>query len=79
MNTLIKIPIIDKSVERHFILTEDNELKCSHPNAEVTPPCCSSRGSSGFIECGCAGLFAVYCSDCKNEDMTESDIEELIG
>jgi len=63
-------------------LTEDGEWRCFHAldpvNVEIEPPCCTSPGSSGYIECGCGGRYGVYCPDCDNDDMSDSDIENII-
>lgn len=56
----------------------DDEWRCTHENVEVQAPCCSSRGSSGYIECGCQGQYNVYCEDCQNDDMRDDDVERII-
>ena len=61
-----------------YELNEDGDFACLHERAEVTPPCCSTRGSSGYIECGCGGLYSVYCPDCDYMNMPDSEIDALI-
>lgn len=43
---------------------------------EIIEPCCSARGSSGYIECGCGGMQEVVCHapDCPGVD-EESELE----
>lgn len=62
-----------------YVLNEDGEFRCPHYNAEVTPPCCNgSPDEAGRDTCACHGLHSVYCPDCKNEDMSESDVERIL-
>lgn len=56
----------------------DTFLTCDHEFAEITPPCCSTRGSSGYIECGCGGMYSVYCPDCDYMNMPDNEVDELI-
>lgn len=55
-----------------YELNEDGEFVCLHERAEVEPPCCSGR------DCGCYGLYSVYCPDCDYMNMPERDVEALI-
>lgn len=57
---------------------EDLVLRCTHEYAEVEPPCCSTRGSSGYIECGCGGGYSVYCPDCDYMNMPDNEVDALI-
>lgn len=61
-----------------YELNEDGEFRCLHERAEVEPPCCSTRGSSGYIECGCGGMYSVYCPDCDYMNMPDNEVEALI-
>lgn len=54
------------------------ELTCDHEFAEVEAPCCSTRGSSGYIECGCGGNYSVFCPDCDYMNMPDNEVEALI-
>lgn len=74
-----RITVKDKSTEKHYVVDEDGYLKCAHSNITVEPPCCSSPGSSGYIECGCDGMYSVWCSDCRNADMSGDDMDSLVG
>lgn len=66
----IAVKYVEVSV---FELAEgDTRFKCSHELAEVEPPCCSGR------DCGCYGNYSVYCSDCHNEDLTDSEVEAIV-
>ena len=65
----VKIKIIETS---SYSLTEDGEFTCDHEYAEVTPPCCSGA------DCGCYGLYSVYCDDCDYMNMPEFEVEALI-
>lgn len=66
-----------KSQGYETVMNEDGEFVCPHYDVDVEPPCCSTRGSSGYIECGCGGDYNIYCNDCKNEDMTDSDYDRV--
>lgn len=61
-----------------YELSEDGDFRCLHERAEVTPPCCSTVGSSGYIECGCGGLYSVYCPDCDYMNMPDYEVNDLI-
>lgn len=50
----------------------DTILTCDHELAEVEPPCCNGN------DCGCYGRYSVYCWDCNNEDLTDSQVEAII-
>lgn len=58
--------------------TEDGDFRCNHANVEVTAPCCSGRDSENNISCGCYGSYSVYCPDCRNDDLNESDVERIL-
>lgn len=60
------------------VMNEDGEFKCPHENIVIEKPCCSSTGSSGYIECGCRGLSTVYCEDCDSEDLTDWESSEIM-
>lgn len=74
----MQIVVVDKSQDLYGIITEDGEFKCTHPNAEVEPPCCSGTDSEGNVSCGCYGQYSVYCYDCNNDDMTDQDVENIL-
>ena len=65
----IKVRYYDES---SFTMDEDGYFRCDHEYVEVEPPCCSGS------DCGCYGLYSVYCSDCDNEDLNESEVDDLI-
>lgn len=59
----------------------DDELfqyVCNHSEAEIEKACCSTIGSSGYIECGCGGQDSVYCpaKDCTG--IEDYEVDELI-
>lgn len=56
-------------------MNEDGEFRCPHYNVEVEPPCCFG---GAIIECGCRGMYSVYCPDCDNEDLTDLEIEVIL-
>lgn len=56
-----------------YSLTEDGEFTCDHEFAEVTPPCCNGN------DCGCYGLYSVYCPDCDYMNMPDFEVDALIG
>ena len=50
------------------------ELLLEHVHdIEIIEPCCSARGSSGYIECGCGGMREIVCNtpDCPGVDDVE--------
>ena len=59
-------------------LNEDNEWRCLHQDVIIERPCCSSAGSSGYVECGCGGMMSVYCNDCDNDDLRDYEINEIM-
>lgn len=67
-----------KHIESMYELSEDGEFICSHIDHEVIPPCCLSAGSSGYIECGCAGLHSVICHNRDCDGIDEWRAQELI-
>lgn len=62
-----------------YIMNDNGLFQCSHKNVRITPPCCNTRGESGYVECDCGGQYSFYCPDCRNKDMTDSDMERLLG
>lgn len=77
---MIQIQVKYRTVENYPVHLVDGEWRCWHvidpSEVDVVPPCCS--GFSRIIECGCGGLYSVYCPDCQNDDMREEDIENII-
>ena len=65
----IKVNYIETSTVE---LSEDWEFACTHEFAEIEPPCCSGR------DCGCYGLYGVYCYDCNNDDLTEHQVQQIL-
>lgn len=61
-----------------FALSEDNEWVCTHEDAYIEPACCSSAGSSGYIECGCGGQDAVICPSIGCTDIQDWEIDDLL-
>lgn len=56
---------------------EAHDETCPHENVEIDRACCSGF-EGGLPSCGCGGRDSVYCPDCDNEDMTDSDIEAIL-
>lgn len=70
----VHINVIDQS-ERAEILVR---RVCSHPNAEVVPPCCTTPDSdTGLISCGCGGQSTVECPDCDDQ-LDDETIEKIL-
>ena len=55
-----------------YVMDEDGLFRCTHENVEVE----YDRGGDGITEPGPS--WSVYCSDCHNEDMTDSEVEAYI-
>lgn len=49
--------------------------KCQHPNPEITSPCC---GPGRIIECGCQGMYQVWCNDCQNEELSDAEASAIL-
>ena len=69
----MKIAVRHEGYEVHLI---NGEFRCPHLNVEVIPPCCSPY--QRIIECGCQGVYSVYCPDCHNEDMRDYEYSDII-
>lgn len=68
----MNIPITFERTSVYIL--EDETMRCRHDFVEIEPPCCDGT------DCGCHGLCTVYCPDCENKDMTETEkIMFLIG
>lgn len=72
----MKIPVRFEGYPVHLI---DDEWRCLHENVEVEAPCCTTRGSSGYIECGCGGQYSIYCNDCDNDDLRDYECDDIIN
>lgn len=61
----------------------DGSYDCSHNEFEISLPCCSSKGESGYIECACGGFAEVACNslDCTgiNDDDANILFEKAFG
>lgn len=73
-----RINVTEIETSSYVLIEGDTRFKCSHELAEVEPPCCSTRGSSGYFECGCGGSYSVYCSDCHNEDLEQHEVDSIV-
>lgn len=69
----VHIAIKDRSENAEILVRR----VCSHPNAEVVPPCCTTRSSNGLIECGCGGVSTVECPDCDDQ-LDDDTIEKIL-
>ncbi len=68
----MKIKIKEIEVSSYSLIEGDTSFKCDHELAEVEPPCCSGR------DCGCYGLYGVYCSDCHNDDLEQYEVDAIV-
>lgn len=59
-------------------LNEDGEFRCPHENVEIEPPCCSGYDSEGLPSCGCYGSYSVYCPDCHNDDINQTEVDNIV-
>jgi hypothetical protein len=64
--------IFIEEISSSATLTEDNEFKCDHVNAEIEEPCCNG------VDCACNGLRTLVCPDCDSAEITKQDLEELL-
>lgn len=57
---------------------DDCYWRCDHKFV-YEEACCSTRGSSGYYECGCGGMDSVLCErdDCTDEYEVDKVLEEL--
>lgn len=53
-------------------MNEDGEFRCPHDSVEVE----YDRGGDGRTEPGPS--WSVYCNDCHNDDMTDSEVDAFI-
>lgn len=56
----------------------DGVLLCKHEEYEIEKACCSTRGSSGYIECGCGGVDSIICLNKECTGITEEDVENIL-
>lgn len=70
-----------KETSRSYRMDEDGLFRCNHDRVVIERACCSpfQIGDSGYVECGCHGRDSVYCPDCKDEDLTDSEVDELLN
>lgn len=54
------------------VMNEDGEFRCPHNNYKVE----YDRGGDGRTEPGPS--WSVYCYDCHNEDITQTEVDGLI-
>ena len=66
-----RIPVA--SNDEKYVMDEDGVFRCAHVNHYVERACCSSRGSSGYIECGCGGRDEFIC---PNQDCTGIEFDQ---
>lgn len=69
--------IIDINHKDASYSLRDNEWLCDHIDTTTERACCTSSGSSGFIECGCNGLDSISCDNEDCTGLTSNDIEQL--
>jgi len=70
---------IETSKKSYLVkMTKDGEFKCAHEDVDVEEPCCSTKDKDGLIQCGCEGSYTVYCNNCRNEDMTQSESDTIV-
>lgn len=70
-----------KSVNLTFnIDIHDENYECDHHSFEIIEPCCTSVGSSGYVECDCGGVRDIICHniDCTGFD-DDFFIEKIYG
>ena len=63
------------------MLVYDPELDqtvCNHEGAFVEPACCSTAGSSGYVECGCGGQNSIVCPAPNCTGIEDYELEKLL-
>ena len=70
MSVPFSIPVKGNSVT--YIMNEDGEFMCPHESVEIE----YDRGGDGITEPGPS--WSVYCSDCHNDDMTDSEMQNIL-
>lgn len=62
------------------VMDEDGLFHCAHDNVMVEPPCCDgSPDEYGRNTCDCSGQYSVYCPDCRNKDLDEQQVEQVLN
>ena len=72
-----RVIIVRENDEVYRFDFELQQLVCTHVNAYIDKACCSSVGSSGYIECGCGGVDAVMCPNNDCTDIQDYEVDEL--
>lgn len=72
-----KVIVVRENNEEYHYDFDLQELVCSHINAYIETACCSSVGSSGYVECGCGGMDAVICPNHDCERIQDYEVEDL--
>lgn len=72
-----RVIIVRENSEDYHYDFELEELVCTHINAYIDKACCSSVGSSGYIECGCGGVDAVVCPNNDCTGIEDYEVDEL--
>ena len=62
-----------------FAMSEDGEFVCSHGAAYIEKACCSTVGSSGYIECGCGGRDSVICPALRCTGIMDHEVDQLFA
>lgn len=66
----MRVPVKFQSIT--YVMDEDGEFRCPHDNVEVE----YDVGGDGYTEPGPS--WSVYCSDCHNDDLTDSEADTYI-
>lgn len=61
-----------KQADFMAVMNEDGEFRCPHENVEFE----YDSGGDGITEPGPS--WSVHCNDCDDEDLTQTDINQLI-
>lgn len=60
-----------------FKLSEDGDWVCAHDEAYIEKACCSTVGTSGYIECGCGGRDSIVCPSYHCTGIMDWEIDDL--
>ncbi len=70
------IPILQYQ-EAELVMNDDGQFLCEHEDAYIEKACCTTVGSSGYIECGCGGRDSVVCEASNCTGIEDFQVDAL--